>query len=128
MDISQLKTAKSHSEGAVLRVVSPSTGKKTDLELTLRGVDSIEFRLAEKRIRNSKLNRMAEGDKDSEEQQIADELDLAVAVTIGWSGIESDGEPLQFSESAARSLYTDAPWIVSQIDRFISRRKNFIKG
>jgi hypothetical protein len=67
-----------------------------------------------------------------------DELDeslteMAVTYTLGWDGMTADDQPLPFTAEAARSLYTDHPWLREQViaegqdlGKFVSpSRKNF---
>lgn len=53
-------------------------------------------------------------------------LDKAVAVTLGWQGIERDGAALPFSESAARWLYTQHPWLAVQVNEEAAALGKFI--
>ena len=52
---------------------------------------------------------------------------LAVAIA-GWSNILDDNnQPVEFSKASALKLLSDYPVIASQVDRFISNRKNYLK-
>jgi hypothetical protein len=42
--------------------------------------------------------------------------------------MEINGEPVEFSKDEARKLYSNAPYLVRAIDRFVSKRENFTKG
>lgn len=117
MELKSLYTAEAHESGAELQVKNPVTGELTDFYITIAGVDSKTYREA---LRN--YQRAIVSKKE------ADELELLVAVTKGWRGLESEGKPVEFSADKARELYENAPPIAQQVDRFIVDRRNFTKG
>ena len=52
-------------------------------------------------------------------------LELLAACTLGWSGIEWKGAPLEFNQSNAVMLYRELSWLRSQVELFIADRQNF---
>jgi hypothetical protein len=56
------------------------------------------------------------------------EIDLLTAVTIGWRGLKSGKDTVEFSPEVAKGLYENAPSVASQVDRFVADRVNFTKG
>lgn len=53
--------------------------------------------------------------------------DLAVAYTMGWSGMETAGQALPHSDDEARELYTAHPWLREQVINEAQDLGNFIK-
>ena len=115
MKLDDLLTAPAHEEGAEMEVMHPATGEATGVFLRIRGVDSPTFRAASIEFNRKRL------DKANDDKDIA--LDLTVAITAGWRGMD---EP--FSPELARKLYTDSPAIRAQVDSFFTVRRNFTKG
>lgn len=116
MKFDDLLTAPAHEEGAEMEVMHPATGAATGVFLRILGVDSKTFRDASLEFNRKRL------DKANDEKDIA--LDLTVAITAGWRGIDD----IEFSKEAARKLYTDSPAIRAQVDAFFTVRRNFMKG
>lgn len=55
-------------------------------------------------------------------------VELAVAYTIGWQGVEEDdGSAVPFDDDAARGLYRAHPWLRDQVIEQGSDLGNFIK-
>lgn len=119
MDITSLFTVEKHEAGAELQVVSPLTGEPTEFYIKLAGVDSLRFRNARDEISKKMVEAMREGD------EYESGVELLVAATIDWRGLENDGKDMKFSEKRARELYTASPGIAEQADRFIGNRKNY---
>ena len=122
MDISDLYTADRHNAGADM-AVKDADGVVTDMVITLAGVDSRAWRMAEAMKRGRMLEAMASGDADEAAFSVL--MQTVADATIGWRGIESGGEPLAFTQEAAISLYTNAPYILDQVYAFIGDRANF---
>jgi hypothetical protein len=66
------------------------------------------------------------------EELEADQIELLVALTVGWRLLTLDGAPLDipFSPAEARDLYgsQEAAWLREQIDEFAGDRANFSKA
>ena len=117
MDINTLYTADAHEEGAEIQIVSPLDGEKTDFYITLQGIDSKTYRKAV-RAYHRKLIAEEEGG----------EIDLLVAITKSWRGLNDGKKDIEFTPEMARDVYVNAPSVSTQIDAFVADRKNFIKG
>jgi len=116
MKFNDMLTADAHEAGAEMEVMHPATGEATGVFLLIRGVDSKTFRDASIEFNRKRM------DKANDDKDIA--LDLTVAITAGWRGIDD----IEFSADAVRKLYTDSPAIRAQVDAFFTVRRNFMKG
>ena len=125
MDISELCTAGAHNEGAEITIIHPVTREKTDLKITLLGIDSKAWRKAQKDMQRKVLAALA-NKSEIDEDEI--EVEALAAVTTEWTGLVKDGQPVKFTKAACKALYKDAPAVRDQVDRFIGDRRNFIKG
>lgn len=127
MDIAKLDTRKLAEQGFDLTIVDPN-GDKTEIVITVRGADSVTYREKFTELRRRANNQINKTHKivRSVGEQDADNLELLVAATVTWRGIEMDGSPLVYSEQNARQLYTDFPAIGEQVDRAINDRSNFL--
>lgn len=128
MEIDSLLTLDAHSEGAELNILDPITGEPTDGFIMLMGGDSREWQRAMKRQRKAAVKLLEEKRPITEDDEIAAEIEQLVAITIGWRGFESGKKEYKFSEEACRNFYTSSPPVRAQVERFVTRRVNFIKG
>ena len=97
-------------------------GQGIGATITVRGPESAQVRtllrrqLAELQARELQAKKRG---KDVEvpalEELEAQAIDLAVAYTIGWSGFEDDGVPMEPTEANFRAIYTDYSWIRRQV-------------
>jgi hypothetical protein len=117
MEISDLYTVEAHEAGSEMRVLSPSNGDDTNFYIRLMGPDSKQYREAVRTFQMQLLEKVKGAD-----------IDLLVAVTKGWRGLKDKKKDVVFSPEAAKDLYTNAPFIASQIDRYIADRRNFTPG
>jgi len=128
MDISKLDIVASSNEGAVLEVLHPKTLTKTGIEIILVGTDSDIYnkqRLKASNKRLEQLNKTGKLKRTAEEIE-EETIEMLVSCTIGWSGIEEDGKPLEFTPKHVKHVYEKYPWIREQIDQFIGSRDNFL--
>ena len=104
--------------------------------ITLRGADSDVARRLTRQHRATMQNRMAAlafGGKQQTaltEQDIAEQeahdLELVIACTIAWTGIEDDDDqPIPCTPENARRLYEAAPYLVEQAMRHLRDRSRF---
>lgn len=134
MDFSKLDTASPAAAGEILQLRHPITGDILEgTTIMLRGSDSPEFQKASQAALNRRLevmNRKGSGSLVSAEMIQKDMVENLVAVTIGWEGIEMDGNPYSYSPVNARLLFGDIrfPWLREQVDAFVGDRKNFLKA
>lgn len=128
MEFNDLLTKAAHEDGAEVSILNPSTGEDTGFKIRVLGVDSTAFQKAQRKIRMQAIKALTDKKEITIEDEIASEIDHLVSITIGWSGIEHEGKSKPFSVDACRQLYTDSPGLRQQVDRFVSDRRNFIKG
>ncbi len=122
MELSSLYSKDNHEAGAEM-VVKGEDGKPTPLIIILRGLDSEAYREGNRRMRRKVLNAMSsEGGLDSLDET-AEDIQTFVDLTVSWKGTD---EP--FSADLCKELYTKAPYIRDQVDSFVGKRANFIKG
>ena len=119
MDLSQLYTADAHNSGSEMQVKGP-TGEVTDFYITLAGIDSDVWRESVKSRRAAAVEAAMSG-----EGVEVDEAEVLALATIGWRGLESGGEGVEFSVDAAKELYRNAPYILDQVNVFVGDRANF---
>ena len=115
MKFEELLTADDHEAGAEMNVLHPVTGVPTDVYIMVKGIDSKTFRDASIQFNRKRIEGKADDDHA---------LDLTVAITCGWRGIDG----VDFSPEKARELYRDSPAIRAQVDEFFTKRRNFTKG
>jgi hypothetical protein len=106
---------------ADLRLVHPETGEELTgadgkpIIITLAGVDSPAFKAALRRAREQ---------AEPEEAERA----LYAGATVAWSNVVFKGEAWKCDLDHALSLYKHRPWIVQQVQAFLSSRANFRKA
>ncbi len=128
MDIKELMTAESHEDGAECNIMHPSTGKPTDIFITVMGPDSKEFRNQQSILNRMYVNARKDG-KDVDADHVAMLTRKMVAsITIGWRGVTDGGVDVPFSKEKCEELYAGSPFLFNQVDRFIVDYANFIKG
>jgi hypothetical protein len=127
MDLKKFDTKSGAEQGYELVLLDPA-GTQTDAAITLRGADSDTYqrKLREhQRRRLDQLNRTRKVTQSPEAIE-SEAIELMVAATIGWRGIERDEVEVSFSGDAARALYTEFPAIREQVDQAINERANFL--
>ena len=119
MKLSSLYTTDLHADGAELEILD-GEDKPTGLFITVMGVDSQVFRDHAKKQQKAYIESLR-SKKDFDDEDMS--IDGMVAATIGWSGTSEE-----FSPELCRELYTKAPYVKDQVDRFIADRANFTKA
>lgn len=103
--------------------------------ITVRGPESAQVRevvrrqlckLQEREASAKRRGRPAH-DEPTLEDFDAQALDLAVAYTAGWSGVELDGQPWPASEANMRTLYAEHSWIRRQVLDEAQDLGNFVR-
>lgn len=114
-------------EGVRVPLLDPVTGEATGAALTLRGRDAPTLKAIELEQRRRRLEQLARDGIDRVEPQQRDEeeLEMLVAATVGWEGLELDGEAVPFSAEKARWFYTEFPCFLEQARLAIVKRANF---
>lgn len=135
MDITKYNVEKMAEQGAWLDLEHPATGDVIGTEdkpvrIKLLGTDSKAWRnknreFQRKRIAKLKRNKSRDIDYSASEEETSDML---AACTIGWEGIEENGEAMEFSQETAERLYLEMGWIREQVDAFVGDRANFFPG
>lgn len=129
MELKKLDTRAAAERGFALSLVD-ANGQPTDITITVRGADSSVYRDVQRDQQRRRLAHVSRTRKVTltPEEIDAEALELTVAATAGWTGIEVDGEPLAFSTAAAEKLYRDYPMIREQVDAAINDRSNFLQS
>lgn len=121
--------------GVDMELENPKTGEPllhddgSKLTVRLVGQDSPEFIAIKHKLANRRMKKMRPGKTAFTAEEVeADSLEILVAITKGWVGIVWKGQELPFSAANVRMLYTAAPWLREQVDRFTNDRANFLKN
>ena len=133
MDLSKFNVSVMAEKGADMILEHPATGDPLEQEngdpvvITLLGMDSKAYREKNRDFQRERIAKMARNRKKTIDYTMSDEdaCELLAACTKGWSGIDADGKPLEFSKEAAYDLYMENNWIREQADVFIGDRANF---
>jgi len=110
-------------------VLKDADGKPVTLKLL--GPDSDKYRAMTRQQVRKRFQRAAGADatKDTFAEDEADALNILVACTVGWSGVNTTkGEPIPCTPDTVRALYTNFPAIRDQADVFMASRANFTKA
>lgn len=130
MDLNKLKPALA-DEGAVLELLHPDTEEVIPgMTITLMGHDSATYRKITLKKQQAALSRLSKGKKaiDYKAEQIeTDTVDELIALTVGWTGFELDGAPLEATPDNCRTVYTEWKWIREQAQDFVSNRAHFFR-
>lgn len=104
--------------------------KETDIVIKILGTESTAYQKAVKRSQREFMLKLKEvADKiDVEQLQVQEDIEKAVAITVGWSEISRSGEPLEFNEDNARKLYADAPFVRLQVLNKAADHEAFSRG
>lgn len=67
--------------------------------------------------------------KESDDYQRDWEIFQAESLVTGWSGIDEDGKPLEFSKEKLSEIFRnpDYHWMVSQVCEHISKKKGYLQ-
>lgn len=131
-DITEFET----TDIADMPVNNPKTGKPVmagakPVTITLAGRDSEVYRKISRELANKRIEAARAAGKEvelSDEELQNEALDLLSALTLGWTGVVSGGEPFPFSTENARKMYERLPWLREDVDRFVGNRANFMKA
>jgi hypothetical protein len=111
MDISKLDVVKFSNDGYACVIKNPKDGTDTDITVTIKGVYADGFR------EGSEL-------ADTPEKTAS----FLAKYTVGWTNIDEDGKPVEFSEKEAARIYLKYPVIRGQVLSASMDVRNFIKG
>lgn len=117
---------------AEVRIKHPETGAPTSMVITIAGPEHpARRRIAFDRQRKvrAQIQRTGKMQLQDPEDDLADDTELLVACTLGWSGLVMAGQPVAHSAKAARDLYEDPKrrWLRAQVRAALDERELFIK-
>lgn len=135
-DIAALEVQSRSESGMPMSIIHPRTKvpvldeEKNPVTITLLGRNSATFRETQRRIRDRRADRASKAIKATDEDLERDELDLLVAVTIGWTFTVMDGQPFPCNPENARRFWADPRfvWIREQAMSFVLEDGNFLGG
>jgi len=136
MDLSKFNVEKMAEMGADMPIEHPATGDELkqddDKPITIKvlGTDSKAYRNKNREFQRERIAKMTRNRKKTIDYTVGDEdaCTLLAECTVGWEGIELDGEAIEFSKEAAYDLYLSQSWIREQVDMFIGDRANFFRN
>ena len=126
MDLTQFDVVSPANEGVWMNLEHPVTGEPLDVKIKLAGVDSDYYKKELRKQQNKKFKKGFR--KLSAEELEADTIELLVACTLDWEGVELEGQALECNPENVRKIYKRFPWIREQVDNFINDRANFLKN
>ena len=126
MDLTQFDVVSPANEGVWMNLEHPVTGEPLDVRIKLAGIDSDYYKKELRKQQNKKFKKGFR--KLSAEELEADTIELLVACTLDWEGVELEGQALECNPENVRKIYKRFPWIREQVDNFINDRANFLKN
>ncbi|MBP9607856.1 MAG: hypothetical protein KBE25_00670 [Laribacter sp.] len=114
MDLRKLDTLAAAENGMTFTVVD-ELGVETDIEISVLGAGCRKYKDA-----RAKLDARREAAKKRGKMISAEEDDnlwceLLAKCTTGWSNVELNGKPIEFSNDNAINLYIDFPLVRNQV-------------
>jgi len=114
-------------DAIVMDVIHPRTKEKI-AEIDLVSQESslpstIATRQTNRRLR---VNPWALKKPVTKEEMEDEALDVLIACTKGWRGIDWDGQPLPCTPENVRMLYTRLPWLRREVGQFTGELSNFL--
>jgi hypothetical protein len=103
------------------------------------GKDSSQYRETAQRLRVAGIKRGAvkstridmkteQGALEYDQTVLRNELELAVAVTVGWFGFTAAGAPAAFSEKAVRDVYAKRPTWRERVSAALENEQAFLSS
>ena len=129
MDLTKYNVTAAADNGADLELVDPITGDALEgVTIRLLGTDSAAYRNYARDMQRKRMEKLAKSRNRKPDFSVSEqeEAEMLAICTVGWAGLEEDGEELKFSHDAAVKLYMDYPWIKEQVDSFVGDRANFL--
>lgn len=113
---------------ATVRIKDPTTGAPTPMVVTLAGpehADRKRLTFARQRRLRAALAKTGKVPVSDPEEDDAEELDMLVACTLGWSGAS-----VPYSPAEARRLYSDPKrrWLRDQVAAALQERELFTRA
>lgn len=114
---------------AEIEIIHPATGLPLDMKISVMSPDSDEYRKIALQQQNDNIKNIRKNRGRKTAEKMAEEgMDLLVAITVGWEGLEENGQPIPFTPDNVRRIYEQFPFIKEQVDEFAADRRNFIKS
>lgn len=117
--------AKVQDDGVDVEILHPKTAEPLGMVVRVAGPDSARQKRARSAVNNARLQ-MSRNKRLTAAELEADGLKVMVASIISWSGVEENGQPIEFSTEAATDVLTRFPFIREQIDAVVGDRAGFI--
>lgn len=135
-DLNQLDSKQACANGAWMQINSPVDGTPlkneddTPWRIKIMGKDSPVFikrnhEFAKTRLLAAEKAGRLSGGADPDDLKRST-VDMMVALTVTWEGLILDEEVLEYSLLAAEKIYTQYPWLIEQLDRFVNDRGNYL--
>ena len=127
MELKKLDTTTAANEGAEVQIVDAG-GILTDIYIQVVGIDSNEYRKAERAMQNRRSKQAQRGGKKliSAEALDIETIERLARCTKGWRGLTDNKKEIEFSYEKAIELYTEYPLLRDQVEDFIGDRENFL--
>ena len=133
-DLSNLPTSASACEAGYTFEPRYPDGSGIGATITIFGPDSAKARaFASRRFAEIQQRETAARKQGREPDPLrADELEaqsveMAAAYTAGWAGFSEAGQPLEATEANFRKVYTQHPWLRSQVIAQAQDLGNFLR-
>jgi len=98
-------------ETADIVIKHPTTGKDTDLTVTVYAPHTDTFRKAATELVENKI----------------DGMEFLAKCVKGWKNLKRNGKVVKFSTKEAVKLFKEASWLHKQVDSFVARSENFLQ-
>jgi hypothetical protein len=133
-DIAKLDTRARAEAGVEMPIRNPSTGAVvTDddgkaVTITFGGRNSDKYRAVQRDVKKYRTDLAAKNIQPTEAEGRREMEKVVTAMTLGWSGLELDGEPFPFTPANAERLWADTrwTWLLEQAFVFVSQEGNFL--
>lgn len=123
MDISSITSVTNE-----IQITHPVTAEPIGLTIRLLALSSPQVRAVERKFTNENLR--SRGKVLTAEKLDANRMDVLVAATEGWEwagDLTWHGEKPEATPAAIRKVYSEAPWIRSQVDAALSDEAAFFR-
>ena len=125
-DLSKIDVVNAANQGAEVEIMHPVSGVSLGITIRVAGTDSVTHRNAQREITNRRL-RNKQKNTITVEAIEEEALSVLAKCTLGWSGLEDGGKPLEFNEANARMIYEKYPFVKEQVETFMLERGNFLR-
>lgn len=126
----------SSDEGEWLHIIDPKTDEpmylggdpKKPVRIRAVGIDSPTFKKIEREVAHERL--ASQRKKFSADAHEAEQLKIITGCITDWENISLNGEVLKYHHGNALKFFRirHTAFVFEQVNRFISERRNFLKG